>query len=331
MTARPLAAGILSLSLFYASALRAQTDIPTLHLSAELVLVDASVELRATGARIEDLTPADFILTDDDRPQVITYLSEDRIPLSVVFLFDVTDTVHPVVKTLATGTDRILAQLRPADEAAVMVFSSHARLIQDFTTDRSTLKKAIAKAASTYDPRTPTFILQDILEATQTVAHSTIPGGRRLTIWLTDGTANDTSKNPMRRQAFPAPPLMEADVRDTVLRSGVVMAGLIERSWLTYQSEPDFTATDSMGTIADFGALTGGPFLKTSQKEVAADFAALLNTLRHRYTLGFKPDTQKPPGTLSRLHLRMSPSFWRSHLNLQPSDLLILTRESYLR
>ena len=70
-------------------------------------------------------------------PQNISYFAHDRLPLSVVFLFDLTETVQPILKPLAEGARNILSHLRPQDEVSVMVFSSHTELLKDFTTDRT--------------------------------------------------------------------------------------------------------------------------------------------------------------------------------------------------
>jgi VWFA-related protein len=272
-----------------ASPVRAQTeqpDVQTLHVSAQLVLLDASVEDRRTGARIPGLTPSDFQLFEDKEPQQIIYLSEDRLPLSLVFLFDATDSVAPVLRSLAIGSETILDHLRPEDEVSVMTFSSHATLIQDFTTNHLVIENAIRQASHVLDEHIPTLLSQDMVDATKQSLRATIPNSRHVEVWLTDGTNNGGNK--------PTP----AEARETVLRSNVVVSGLIEQSGITAHIDPMLVRSGGAGEFGEYGVLTGGPFLKSTFAGASDSFAALLDTLRRRYTLGFKPARAKPAGTL---------------------------------
>ena len=67
--------------------------------------------------------------------------------MSIVFLFDLTETVHPVLQKLAQGASLILGHLKPQDEVSVMVFSSHTEVVQGFTTRRVSTEAAIEQAA----------------------------------------------------------------------------------------------------------------------------------------------------------------------------------------
>jgi VWFA-related protein len=301
----------------------AQTEpqnVPTLHLSAQLVLLDASVEDRRTGARIPGLTPSDFQLFEDKQPQQITYLSEDRLPLSLVFLFDATDSVAPVLRSLAIGSETILDHLRPGDEVAVMTFSSHATLIQDFNTNHLVIENAIRTASHVLDEHIPTLLSQDMVDAARQSLHATIPNSRHVEIWLTDGTTNGGEKHPT-----------PAEARETVLRSNVVVSGLIEQSDITARVDPTLVRMGGTGEFGDYGTLTGGPFLKSNFAGAPDNFAALLDTLHRRYTLGFKPSNPKPAGTLCKLHLELSPRFFADHPSVKAKDITIRARQSYYR
>ena len=314
---------ILAASLPLLASAHAQTqaqDLPTLHLSAQLVLLDASVEDRRTGARIPGLTPSDFQLFEDKEPQPINYLSEDRLPLSLVFLFDATDSVAPVLRSLAIGSEAILDHLRPEDEVSIMTFSSHATLIQDFTTNHLVIEEAIRRASHVHDEHTPTMFRQDMVDAAAQSMHATIPNGRHVEVWLTDGTTDRGEKSPK-----------PAEARETVLRSNVVVSGLIEQSDITAHIDPTLVHSGGTGEFGDYGVLTGGPFLKSTFAGASDSFATLLDTLRRRYTLGFKPSRAKPAGTLCKLHLELSPQFFTDHPSVKAKDIVIRTRQSYYR
>jgi len=155
----------------------------------------------------------------------------DRLPLSVVFLFDLTVTVRPILKPLAEGAKEVLAHLKPQDEVAIMVFSSHTQLVQDFTTDRSLAVAAIEKAAG-MESKDGTFIHEDIYEAIDQAMKSPNSESRRVLVWLTDGTSNMENAIAKRTMGKEAPLRLHAKLEsiDKLLHSPVVVAGLIDRS-----------------------------------------------------------------------------------------------------
>jgi hypothetical protein len=95
------------------------SDAATIRVSSRLVILDALVENRSNGEAVGDLQPRDFLLLEDGVPQTITYFSQDRLPLSVVFLFDLTDTVRSALEPLAEGAREVLGHLKPEDEVAI--------------------------------------------------------------------------------------------------------------------------------------------------------------------------------------------------------------------
>jgi hypothetical protein len=90
--------------------LPAQTnDLSTIRVSTQLVVLDALVENKKTSTLIDTLQAKDFSLSEDGVPQQITYFSHDQLPLSVVFLFDLTESVTPALRPLAEAHERSLA------------------------------------------------------------------------------------------------------------------------------------------------------------------------------------------------------------------------------
>jgi len=59
------------------------------------------------------------------------------LPLSVVLLFDLTESVHGVLHPLAAGARAALGHLKPEDEVAVMVYAASARTVDGFTRDHA--------------------------------------------------------------------------------------------------------------------------------------------------------------------------------------------------
>jgi len=76
---------------------------PVIRVTVDLVVVDAQVVQKKTGRPIGSLTREDFELLEDGIRQEIVSFSQDQLPLSIVFLFDLTESVRPVLKPLASG------------------------------------------------------------------------------------------------------------------------------------------------------------------------------------------------------------------------------------
>jgi hypothetical protein len=68
-----------------------------------LVQVDAQVINKRTHRAAGSLKQDDLQIYEDGVQQQISYFSQDELPLSVVMLFDLTDSVRPVLQSLSQG------------------------------------------------------------------------------------------------------------------------------------------------------------------------------------------------------------------------------------
>jgi len=316
-----------------------QAAAPVIRVSSQLVVLDVLVKNKQTGAPIDHLEAKDFAVTEDGQPQQISAFSRDVLPLSVVFLFDLTDTVRPVLKPLAEGAFEILGHLKPQDQVAIMVFSSHTGLLQDFTTDRALAAAAIEKA-SDMKSNDGTFIHEDMYEAVEEALQSKQADSRRVLVWLTDGTANVENSFTQKIIGTEAPARLHTKEESTtkLMQSDVAVAALIERSAATDAviAAADvtpfaFIAGARLGDIDHYAGMTGGPVLKTSKKEVAARLAELIDELRARYTLGYVPVGTKPAGTFCKTEVKLLPAAYKEHPGLRKSEVAVRTRRGYYR
>ena len=313
--------------------------IPVFHASSELVLVDVAVEDKRTGLPVAGLEAADFQIAEDGAPQQITFLGQDRFPLSIVFLFDLTETVHPVLQKLAQGASLILGHLKPQDEVSVMVFSSHTELVQGFTTRRVSTEAAIEQAAQR-TTKEGTFIDEDMYEAVDQALKSTAPQGRRVLVWLTDGTANDENAFTQATIGKEAPARLHSkkEAVDKLLHSGVAVSAMIERSDLTdslvaaAQRHPGEVADGArVGDIANYADLTGGPVVYSAGKSATGQLAQLLDELRGRYTLGYKPAASRPEGKFCGLRVTLTAETYRRHPEWKKGEVVVRAESGYYR
>ena len=85
------------------------------------------------------------------------------------------------------------------------------------------------------------------------------------------------------------------------------------------------------GDIANYAAITGGPALKTREKEVAARLSDLIDELRGRDTLGYKPSGTKPAGVFVKLKVAPTPEAYREHADLRNSDVAVRSKRGFYR
>jgi len=287
-------------------------------LNVNLVVVDAQVLHKKTGDSVESLTPADFRLYENGVLQRISYFSQDELPLSVVFLFDLTDSVRPVLKPLAEGAFRALSHLKPEDEAAVMVYSAAAHLLQDFTADHSLIVRAIDRAGR-MERRDAAFFNEGVFQAAMR-AGQVAPGRRRVIVWLTDNVPNIPSEDMIYKYRETAPDgglHSEREAMTALYRTETVVCTLLLRSDI---SEREFmhNLSDPMtmlgrrqyppGDVYRYTTQTGGQVIESSRPSRAGvKLAQMIDQIRTRYALGFSPRAEGAQGRFNELRLELAP------------------------
>jgi VWFA-related protein len=136
-----------------------------------------TVTEQKTGKPVTDLKAADFSVTDDKASRGVEGAEFNSEPIDVMLLLD-TSLVGEAVKPVANG---LIAQLGEKEQMAIVSFHSSADLIQQFTSSRELLSRAIANVSYGNSPR--------VLDA----LFATIEGGfentgfRRVILLLTTG------------------------------------------------------------------------------------------------------------------------------------------------
>ena len=302
-----------------------------------LVVVDAQVLKKKTHQPVPALAAQDFLLFESGVQQQIRSVSQDKLPLSVVFLFDLTDSVRPVLESLGKGALQALEHLKPEDEAAVMVYAASAKLLQDFTRDRQLIVKAIRKA-SHMESAEAAFFNEGIFQAAAEAGKAGNQG-RRVIIWLTDNVPNIPSEE-IRRQygrSIPEGSLhTEKDAFTWLFKTGTSVFTLLQRSdiseseWMRQFNHPMemlFRRQFPPGDVYKYAQQTGGEVLESySSKKISAKMAELIDQIRTRYALGYRPGADDQKGRFREIRLEMSPEVIK-----REGKVIIETRKGYYR
>src|SRR5580698_3139105 len=183
---------------------------PTIAVDARLV--DLPVVVRdKKGALIQNLTKDDFTLQVDGKPQTIRYFDKDtNLPLTLGLMVDTSQSQRSVLDEERTASSTFLDQMltNPKDQAFVIQFARQTELLQDLTTSRPLLQKALKEidspGASSTDDDTDTrsrarggtvlydalFLASDELMSKQT--------GRKALVILSDGVDRNSKENLVR-------------------------------------------------------------------------------------------------------------------------------------
>src|SRR5215831_5687282 len=118
------------------AAIAAADDPPyTFRSDVSLGRVDAQVVDRGNHP-IRGLRVQDFILRVDGKPQEIRNFQTEKMPVDVVLLLDVSHSMEPHIRRVATASHQALRALGDQDRIATMVFDRSTRLRMPFRPSR---------------------------------------------------------------------------------------------------------------------------------------------------------------------------------------------------
>jgi VWFA-related protein len=211
------------------------------------------------GRPVRGLQPSDFEVTDNGVPQHVDLASFEEIPLNVILVLDMSDSVKgPRLGHLQAAGHALVDALEPADQAALVTFSHSVALRQRLTHDRDWLGRVLDLVEGTGNTA-----LVDATFAGLVLGEADV--GRALLIVFSDGL--DTA-------SFLSPDaVLQSARRADVVAYGVSAAG---------------RKTDPF--LEDLTELTGGALYQIeSTRDLGAVFLKVLDEFRQRYLLSYSP------------------------------------------
>ena len=300
----------------------AKIKTETIKTDVDLVTVDALVLQKNTSRVVGNLGRDDFVISEDGVAQSITHFSQDRLPLSVLLLIDRGGCLDPFGETVRHAAFSALAQLKAADEVGVMSYHDTAELRQEFTTDRTEVKRALDYVPD-HDERAD-HCLDTVLEAAANyMTRAANPVGRRVVIFITGVTRNfDCSGSPSGKAAV-----------QSLFESGSVVCGIVPQTpvqamengmmrWATRLGRVGGVHTLDIQKLADD---TGGELLQDKPENLETTFTTLIEHLRTRYNLAFVSSNKKRDGTLRKLKIELAPATKKTQ-----TKLVVKARKGYV-
>lgn len=273
-----------------------QAEDNVIRLTTDLVVVDTQVISQANGKIISGLKAGDFIVEEDGVKQELSFFTQDKLPLSVVLLFDLTDTVQPVLQELAKGALTALQHFKPEDELAVAVYSNKVQLLQPFTREHAPIVAAIEQAAKLDAPEQLALFNEAIFQTAGILQNNAAPRTRRVILWLTDNLPNRPPKSAHT----------EADALAQLFEHDIAVFGLMMQS--TEGKVLGFVNVfmRGAGDINKYAERTGGEVIKAEKENVDQRMAEVIDRVRARYTLGYVSTNARQQAGFRRLRVRVA-------------------------
>jgi VWFA-related protein len=230
-------------------------EAPTFRTGIALVQIEAEVTA-ADGRILTGFTKDDFRVLDDGVEQPITQFSWDEEPLDLILLFDISGSMRPKVQQVAEAARQGVAELRPGDRVAVMVFNNHTRMVSDFTEDLEAVQRSIQRDVLSLSFGGGTFIQNAVDDAAQRLGRESRTKRRRAVLIVTDDFGQRT-----KRESTVVRDFWEADA---------LLTGLIVRSAAAHTIHTFNTVTHPYLMSLEVGIKgvaekTGGDFIQAGE------------------------------------------------------------------
>ena len=254
----------------------------------QLVEVYASVT-DASGEPVTGLTQADFVVSEDGRPQEITTFAAGEFPLAVAVGVDRSFSMAgEKLATAKRATQSFLGLLRPADRSMVVAISNQADVIAPLSTNRAAQVEAVGRL----DSWSTTALHDAIIGALERLAPEP---GRQALIVFSDGAD--------RYSDHSAAEVIERARRSTALIYPIAFG----------KTRPSL--------LAELAVVSGGrSFLLKDTRDLEKTLGTIARELRHQYLLGYTPFRPIIPGESEWRSIRVSLKTGRPGIRVRARD-----------
>jgi VWFA-related protein len=278
-----------------------------LRANVNLVMVDATVKTKA-GQVLGDLKQKDFELREDGVEQNVQIFSRDELPLNVALVLDLSDSIEPFLGPLREAANTALGALKPEDEVALFTFSTEAELRVPFTKDKS----QIAQEIKTFKIGGATNINDGIFVAAKYLLGAP-PKGRRVIILISDDVATYAGGQGTH------------DIVTELIAADAVLYNLKIPGYNPPGTMLHAAMEKGLVNIPSVMAQTGGEIFNVQDvSHLDAVFAALIERIKTRYTLGYYTKASAALGKPHRLDVRLASSFGK-----KGKDYVVLSKNGF--
>jgi Ca-activated chloride channel family protein len=266
--------------------------------NTNLVSLNVSVFSNKLRTNVSMLEQKDFVVTEDGRPQTISFFGTTDVPFDLVLLLDLSASTSGKRDLIRKSTRRFIEAARPADRLAIVTFSDDAQVVSPLTQDRTQLLNSINKIEGTGS----SAIWDSLNFALDKVIGPKTPGRRRAVVIMTDGIDNSLGGYAESRISF-------ADLLEAVRRND---ASIIPICLDTKGSGNRFIGVgnrvleNARKTLELLADESGGLFYKARKiEDLEGVYVQVIEDLGKVYSLGYTPTNQKRDGSWRAVKIEM--------------------------
>jgi Ca-activated chloride channel homolog len=276
----------------------------TLKIDSTLVTIPVTV-IDRDGKYLLNLTQNDFKLFEQDAPQEITNFSSVSVPVNVVLMIDTSRSTKFKIEDIQRAAISFVEQLRPNDRVLVISFDDKIRVQSEFTSDRATLKQAIAKTKTGSGTK-----LYDAINVVMNQKLNAVQG-RKAIVLFTDGVDTESKYGAGKQSMF--------DVeKNEVIVYPIQYDTMADVAALLQDDKQPQQVITSQPTTEEFLLATRylrGLALRSGGRVHPAEtltnvndaFALIAEELRHQYSLGYYPSQAGKPSEFRRVRVEVLP------------------------
>lgn len=220
--------------------------------SQQTVFLDIQVTNKKSGKAIEGLKEQDFEIYEEGKKQQISLLAKDKLPVSLLIVFNVDKPVLPILDLIKESLATSLEKLKPEDEVAMIAFSGGSAIAEGFTKDKKYLAERVDKMLreSTRIGSANSLVIS-LGQATDYIKEKAKTGNRKVIINIIDGVGGRLTSADIEKK-----------VGQKIASSSTVINGLVLQGL-------DLVASGGLGNVNGPGADPTFSTSSTTTREIA--------------------------------------------------------------
>lgn len=276
-----------------------QAQQPVFRTGVETVAIYATV-LDQYDELVKNLTPADFEVLDDGKPQEVTIFEAGLQPITAILMIDTSESMALNVELARYAAEQFVIRMLPGDKVRVGSFSDAITISPEFTSDRDLLLNDIRDRLHIGNPTR----LWDAVD--QTMTDLAPLGGRRILVIFTDGDDTYSKRaavTVLDRARSDELMVYTVQFRTTQFARRQEIASMKMPSLKeAFMYDPGRNPPPGEGLRRISTQTGGGNFVLDKNDNVGATFTRIAEELHFQYVIGFSP--QKLDGRIHDLEVK---------------------------
>ena len=279
---RPVRTSVLAGVLCAVAAVAAQPQDtpagPTFRSESELVVLHVNVFDGRSDA-VPNLPQTAFRVTEDGKPQTITFFNNEDVPVAVGLIIDNSGSMITRRKMVLAGTQAFAESSHPEDEMFTIVFNENIRPGLPDTLKFTTNAAQVRAGLTRYAPGGRTALHDAVIAALEHLQEATHQ--KRVLVVLSDGEDNASQHD-------------EAAMLDRARRSDALIYAV--------STAELGTGVGNRKLMRRLAEVSGGvAYFPDSEREVVAAFREIAENIRRGYSIGYAPTDGNQDGRYRRV------------------------------